>query len=116
MQARQIEGDLFAEKIGAGRQELAKLNEARTQLAECRDEALSRAQRAGAPTAGKAAAEAEKGCGGRDGIQWKQRVIPREGQSDPDEPSKVAGASQKPEPRSEGVRDAKPNGAQRRPP
>ena len=116
MQARQIEGDLFAEKIGAGRQELAELNEARTQLAECRDEALSRAQRAGAPTAGKAAAEAEEGCGGRDGIQRKQRVIPREGQSDPDEPSKVAGASQKPEPRSEGVRDAKPNGAQRRPP
>src|SRR5215469_6938928 len=56
LQAREIDGDLFAEKIGPGRQELAEFDEARTQFAECRDKALPRAQRASPPTAGKAAA------------------------------------------------------------
>jgi hypothetical protein len=42
LQARQIEGDLFAEKIGSGREELAELDKARTQLAECRSETLTR--------------------------------------------------------------------------
>src|SRR6516165_6948641 len=65
LQARQIEGDLFAEEIGSGRQELAEFDEARPELGEGRGEALPRAQRAGAPTARKATAEAEEGCGGR---------------------------------------------------
>lgn len=62
------------------------------------------------------APDAQKGRGGGDRIQGKQGVVPCEGQSDPDQPDKVAGAPQKPNPGSEGVRDAKPNGAQLPPP
>jgi hypothetical protein len=41
--------------------------------------------------------------------------VPRQGQADPEEPSKIPGTPQKPEPSSGRIRDAKPNGAQRRP-
>jgi len=58
LQARQIEGDLLAEEIGSGRQQLAKLDEARPQLAECRGEPLTRAPRCADRTARKRAADA----------------------------------------------------------
>jgi hypothetical protein len=62
------------------------------------------------------APDAKKRHRGGDRIQGKQGVVTCEGQSDPDQPGKVAGALQKPKPGLEGVRDAKPNGAQLPPP
>src|SRR6202011_1372735 len=55
-------------------------------------------------------------CGGREGIERKQCVVPRQRQPDPDQPGEIADAPQEPEPGSERVRGAKRNGAQRRPP
>ena len=57
LQARQIEGDLLAEEIGSGRQELAELDEARPQLAKCRGEPLTRARRRGGGTTRQRAAD-----------------------------------------------------------
>ena len=116
MQACQIESDLLAEEIGSGRQELAELDEAGSQLGKRRGEPLTRAPSCADRTAREGAGDTREGRGRGDGIQRKQRVVPREGQADPDEPSKVAGTLQQPELGSERVRDAKPNGAQRRPP
>jgi hypothetical protein len=42
--------------------------------------------------------------------------VSRQNQGDPDQARKVAEAAQNPEPGREGLRDARPNGAQRRPP
>jgi hypothetical protein len=116
LQACQIESDLLAEEIGSGRQELAELDEAGSQLGKRRGEPLTRAPSCADGTAREGAGDTREGRGRGDGIQRKQRVVPREGQADPDEPSKVAGTLQQPGPGSERVRDAKPNGAQRRPP
>jgi hypothetical protein len=53
---------------------------------------------------------------GRDGRQRRQRIVPGERKTDPDQPDKVAEAAEKPEAGSERVRGARQNGAQRRPP
>jgi hypothetical protein len=58
LQACQIESDLLAEEIGSGRKQLAELDEARPQLAECRGEPLTWAPRCTDRTARKRAADA----------------------------------------------------------
>jgi len=57
LQARQVEGDLLAEEIGSSRQELAELDKARPELAECRGEPLTRAGRGACTMARKGAAD-----------------------------------------------------------
>ena len=69
-----------------------------------------------AAAARKQVTKPHEGHCGRDGRQRRQRIVPREGQADPDQPRKIADAAQKPEPGSERLRAARPNGAQRRPP
>jgi hypothetical protein len=82
---------------------------------ECRSEPLARAGRRSIAPARKDAADPQKGCGRRDGIQREKRIVPCEGQKDACQPGKIATEAQKPEARTKGFRDAKPNGAQRRP-
>ena len=97
LQARQIEGDLLAEEIGSGRQKLAKLDKARAQLPECRGEPLTGARRSDGTAAREGAAQPQQGSSGRDGVQRKERVVPRQGHTDPDQPGEVAGTPQQPE-------------------
>ena len=78
LQLRQVGRDLFAQKIGAGRQGLAELDEGRTHLLQRRRQALAR-------PAGIAAAR-EQPCPGdqrrRDAqdLQREQRIVPRQAQ------------------------------------
>ena len=92
LQARQIEGDLLTEEVGSGRQELAELDEARAQLAECRGEPLARARRGQGSAPRQYAGDPQEGCGGREGIERKQCVVPRQRQPDPDQPGEIADA------------------------
>ena len=117
LQARQIEGDLLAEEIGAGRQELTEFDEARAELVKCRGQPLARACRSGtAPARQRAANSSRRVRLTGTAVQRKERVVPRQGQHDGDQPGEIAAEAQKPEAGAEGFRDAKPNGAQRRPP
>ena len=97
LQAGEIGSDLLAEEIGSGRQQLAELYKARPQLFERGGEPLTRSRPDPAAAACKQMAEPHKRHCGRDGRQRRQRVVPREGQADPDQPHKIADAAQKSE-------------------
>ena len=116
LQAGEIGCDLLAEEIGSGRQQLAELDEARPQLAECRGEPLARARRGGGSAAPQDAGDPQEGSGGGEGIERKERVVPRKSYPDSNQPCEIAGASEKPKPRPKRVRGARLNRAQRRPP
>jgi hypothetical protein len=116
LQARQIGGDLLAQEIGARREELAELDEARPQLVERGGQPLAGARRARAAAAGEDARDPQERGQGRDPFERKQRVVARQGDRDAEEAQQVAPGPQRPRQRSERVRDARPNGVQRRPP
>jgi hypothetical protein len=71
LQACQVEGDLLAEEIGSGRQQLAELDEAGSQLTKRRGEPLTRAPSCADRTARESAGDTREGCGRRDGGQRK---------------------------------------------
>ena len=108
-------GDLFAEEIGSGRQELAELDEARPQLAECRGEPLARTRRVCGRAARQGAADPQERAGAGtaskgNSASWRASVTPIRTRR-----ARLRPLAEQPEPGSECVRAAKPNGAQRRP-
>ena len=76
----------------------------------------ARAYRDAIRTPRKCTADAQQGCRGEHRIQRNQCVVPCERRPDPDQPGEVADTPQKPGPRPDSLRGARPNGAQRRPP
>ena len=116
LQARQIEGDFLAEDIGSSGQQLAELDKARPQFVERGGEPLTGARPERAAATRKQPAEAQQWRGTGDGLQRKERVVPCQCQADPHQARKIAQAVKDPEIGSQQVRDARPNGAQRRPP
>ena len=88
LQPREIGGDLFAQQIGARRQCLAELDEARAHLLQCRRQPLARPPRL--------AAHREEPCPGdqrrRDpqALERKQRIVACEAQRDAQQAPAVA--------------------------
>ena len=116
LQTGEIGGDLLAQEIGSGGQKLAELDEARPQFFEGGGEPLTRSRQDPAAASCKQMTKPHKRHCGRDGGQRRQRIVPGERKTDPDQPHKIADAAQQPESGSERVRGARQNGAQRRPP
>src|SRR5207244_9579709 len=110
LQARKVDGDFLAEEIGPRRQELAELDETRSEFAESGGEPLARARPDRAAAACKQPGEPQERPSAGDGIQWKEGVVSREGQADPNQAHQVADTAQKPESGLDRVRDARPNG------
>src|SRR5207248_2991407 len=100
----QILGDVVAQEVGAGRQQLPELDEARPQLAEGGSETL-----AGSGAAWIAATHeanrAQQRPAGAEPLERKQRVVPRQGQRDADESDDMAAAAEKSEHRRDLSRD-----------
>ncbi len=109
LQAREILGDLVAQQIGAGRQDLSELDEARPHLGQRRGQPLARPGGGGAAAPDQPGrAQQWRGAGKAiaDGRGREQRVVPRQRQADPDETNEVATAAEKPEhPRTLRARD-----------
>ncbi len=95
LQQRQILGDVIAQEIGAGRQQLSELDEARPHLGEGGGKPFART------SDGAAAAPDQPGRAQQrraaDPFERKQRVVPRQGQRDAGETGEMADAAEKPE-------------------
>jgi hypothetical protein len=116
LQTCQIDGELFAEQVGPGRQQLTELDKARPQFLERSREALAWARPKHTPAARQNMAEPDEPSGGRNRPQRRQRIVSRQDQTDTDQADKIAEAAQKPEAGSGQVKGARLSGAQRRPP
>ncbi len=116
LQPREVFGDLVAQKVGAGRQDLAELDEARTHLAERGGQTLAGPRRCAAASP-KEAGHLQPRGGRRDAVakgqDRKQRVVPRQNHPDPGKAGEVADAAQEPEHERRTIRAARPNGAPR---
>src|SRR5262249_25238099 len=96
--------DLFADQVGAGRERLAELDEARAQLPERDRQALALAQ--AAHHLGRRpdpAGDAQEGREAHDIAQGEERIVPGQGPADPDkrpqmtQRAKHVGQSRQPE-------------------
>ena len=116
LQARQIDRDLLAQEIGAGRQQLAELDEARPHFVERRRQPLARARRRGRAAPHEPLRQAQAGGQNRDAGKREHRIVARQDQPDRRQPPQIAQAAQQPEPGSHSLRGARPSEAQRSPP
>ena len=93
LQLREIGRHLLADEIGAGRQRLAELDEARPHRLQRHGQPLARPQRWRAPR--RAGARSRKSRASarrtRDLLERKERVVARQDQRDLDEPDEMAG-------------------------
>ena len=115
LQPRQIGGDLLAEQIGAGRQDLAELDEARAQLAERRGEPLARPRRDAGRGGAPAAAEPQRAAPAPAiGVERRtaRRAAPGSARSAPGARN-CGGCGRARTPAATRVRAARPNAARR---
>jgi len=97
LQLRHVGGEFLAEQIGARRQQLAELDEARAERVQRGGEALTR------PRGGKRVARAQQAKDGEqrqqhgDAVEHEERVVARQDQADLDQPGKVAAGAQESE-------------------
>ncbi len=94
LQGRQIGGDLLAQQIGPGRQQLAELDEARPHFVERRGKPLAGARGGGPASAREQPGDPQVKGDDRDAGKRKQRIVARQDQPDCGQAGEVAQAAQ----------------------
>ncbi len=95
LQLRQIGGELLAEQIGARREQLAELDEARTECVQRRGEAQPRASRHARRVArAQQAQHGEQRQQHDDAVEQKERIVARQDKADLDQPGEIAAGAQ----------------------